>query len=99
MVDFLSEASNIEEMIAEIQKAILFELTNEFSDVRFYDDKKLARSLKDIFAKTGDIKNYDSDFKFVANIDLTYYVSLDCPGATVTCENYTKADNCDLVKK
>lgn len=51
MVDFLSEASNIEEMIAEIQKAILFELTNEFSDVRFYDDKKLARSLKDIFAK------------------------------------------------
>ena len=51
MVDFLSEANNIEEMIAEIQKAILFELTNEFSDVRFYDDKKLARSLKDIFAK------------------------------------------------
>ena len=41
----------------------------------------------------------DSDFKFVANIDLTYDVSLDCPGATVTCENYTKADNCDLVKK
>ena len=50
MVDFLSEASNIDEMIAEIQKAILFELTDEFSDVRFYDDTKLARSLKDIFA-------------------------------------------------
>ena len=53
MVDFLSEASSIEEMIAEIQKAILFELTDEFSDVRFYDDTKLARSLKDIFAKHG----------------------------------------------
>lgn len=53
MVDFLSEASNIDEMIAEIQKAILFELTDEFSDVRFYDDTKLARSLKDIFAKHG----------------------------------------------
>ena len=51
MVDFLSEANNIEEMIEEIQKAVLFELTNEFSDVRFYDNKKLARSLKDIFAK------------------------------------------------
>ena len=53
MVDFLSEASSIEEMIGEIQKAILFELTDEFSDVRFYDDTKLARSLKDIFAKHG----------------------------------------------
>ena len=53
MVDFLNESQNIDEMILEIQKSILFEITDEFSDVRFYDDKKLARSLKDVFAKHG----------------------------------------------
>ena len=53
MVDFLSESQNVDEMISEIQKAILFEITNKFSDVRFYDNKKLARSLKDVFAKHG----------------------------------------------
>ena len=33
------------------------------------------------------------------NFNLTYDVYLYCPRATVTCENYTKADNCYLVKK
>lgn len=51
MVDFLSESHNMDEMISEIQKSILFEITDEFSDVRFYDSKKLTRSLKDVFAK------------------------------------------------
>lgn len=53
MVNFLSESKNMDEMLSEIQKEILFEITDEFSDVRFYDDKKLARSLKDVFAKHG----------------------------------------------
>ena len=53
VVDFLNESQNIDEMILEIQKSILFEIIDEFSDVRFYDDKKLARSLKDVFAKHG----------------------------------------------
>ncbi|MGN0594341.1 MAG: AAA family ATPase [Hominimerdicola sp.] len=51
MVDFLSDKPNMDEMISEIQKSILFDLTDEFSDVRFYDSTKLVRSLKDIFAK------------------------------------------------
>lgn len=51
MVNFLSETKNTDEMLSEIQREILFELTDEFSDVRFYDNTKLIRSLKDIFAK------------------------------------------------
>ncbi|MCM1233703.1 MAG: ATP-binding protein [Ruminococcus flavefaciens] len=51
MVDFLGESKNMNEMLSEIQKEILFELTDEFSDVRFYDNTKLMRSLKDTFAK------------------------------------------------
>lgn len=53
MVNFLGESQNMDEMISEIQKSILFEITDEFSDVRFYDDAKLIRSLKDVFAKHG----------------------------------------------
>ena len=53
MVNFLSESQNMNEMLSETQKEILFELTDEFSDVRFYDDTKLTRSLKDVFAKHG----------------------------------------------
>lgn len=51
MVNFLDEAENMDEMLSEIQKEILFELTEEFPDVRFYDDTRLMRSLKDVFAK------------------------------------------------
>ena len=53
MVDFLTETNDMNEMIAEIQKSILFDLLDEFSDVRFYDNTKLERSLKDVFAKYG----------------------------------------------
>ena len=41
---------------------------------------------------SGDV---DTDINF----NLTYDVDLDCPRATVTCTNYTKVDNCKLVKK
>ena len=51
MVDFMSEANDITEMIGEVQKSLLFDLLEEFSDVRFYDSTKLERSLRDIFAK------------------------------------------------
>lgn len=51
MVNFLIEAKDMEDMLAEIQKAVLFELIYEFPDVRYYDNTKLFRSLKDVFAQ------------------------------------------------
>ena len=51
MVDFVDRNKTMDEMIAEIKKSLLFDLTEEFSDVRFYDETQLVRTLKDIFAK------------------------------------------------
>ena len=50
MVEYLTDNDSVEEMISELNNAILFELINEFPDVRYYDKSKLVRSLKDIFA-------------------------------------------------
>ena len=50
MVEYLTDNDSVEEMIRELNNTILFELINEFPDVRYYDKTKLVRSLKDIFA-------------------------------------------------
>ncbi|MCD8104456.1 MAG: AAA family ATPase [Lachnospiraceae bacterium] len=51
MQNFLSKAKNMDDMIARIEKHLLFELTSEFSDVVFFDDTDLQQSLQDVFAK------------------------------------------------
>ena len=63
-------------------------------------DAKVIEELKDpnggtcnpeetkVIVKRGE----DTDINF----NLTYDVYLDCPRATVTCEDYTKADDCEL---
>ncbi|MGN1087249.1 MAG: AAA family ATPase, partial [Porcipelethomonas sp.] len=51
MQEFLSESDSMEEMLQLIQKTILFDLTEEFPDVRYFDNTKLLRSLRDVFAK------------------------------------------------
>lgn len=53
MQEFLSESGSMEEMLQMIQKTILFDLTEEFLDVRYFDNTKLLRSLRDVFAKHG----------------------------------------------
>lgn len=53
MQEFLSESGSMEEMLQMIQKTILFDLTEEFPDVRYFDNTKLLRSLRDVFAKYG----------------------------------------------
>lgn len=53
MQEFLSESDSIEEMLKMIQKTILFDLTEEFPDVRYFDNTKLLRSFRDVFAKYG----------------------------------------------
>ncbi|MCD8076444.1 MAG: ATP-binding protein [Lachnospiraceae bacterium] len=51
MQSFLTEADDMDDMIRMIQKSILFDLTEEFPDVRYFDDTKLVRSLKDVFTR------------------------------------------------
>ena len=53
MQEVLSESDCMEEMLQMIQKTILFDLTEKFPDVRYFDDTKLLRSLRDVFAKYG----------------------------------------------
>ena len=53
MQEFLSESGSMDEMLQMIQKTILFDLTEEFPDVRYFDNTKLLRSLRDVFAKYG----------------------------------------------
>jgi len=50
MQNFLSESENIEDMIEEIQRAVLYELILSSSDIPYYNNKKLLRSLQDVFA-------------------------------------------------
>ncbi len=53
MQEFLSESTSMEEMLQMIQKTILFDLTEEFPYVRYFDNTKLLRSFRDVFAKYG----------------------------------------------
>lgn len=50
MQSFLTDADDIDDMLRMLQKAILFDLISAFPDVRYFDNTKLVRSLKDIFA-------------------------------------------------
>ena len=51
MMDFFSEYNDMTEMLTNLQKEIMFEIIEEFPDVRYYDKTKLIRSLKDVFEK------------------------------------------------
>lgn len=50
MVEFMTENDNIDDMLSELKKSILFEIINEYHDVNYYDPTKLIRSLKDVFS-------------------------------------------------
>ena len=39
-------------MIAEIERTLLFDILDEFSDIRFFDETKLIRTIQDVFTKT-----------------------------------------------
>ena len=51
MMDFFSEYGDTTEMLTNLQKEIMFEIIEEFPNVRYYDKTKLMRSLKDVFEK------------------------------------------------
>ncbi|MCM1167076.1 MAG: ATP-binding protein [Lachnospiraceae bacterium] len=51
----MAEFSSFRDMnakVCEIEKVILFDITEEFSDINFFDKTQLIRTLKDVYAKT-----------------------------------------------
>ena len=52
MQEFLSATHSMDEMLAMLQKYVMFDLLERFEDVRFRDEKNLIQVMKDIYAKT-----------------------------------------------
>ena len=53
MQEFLSISDTVEEMIKKIKSYIIFDLLEEYENIRFRDEENLFQIMKDIFAKTG----------------------------------------------
>ena len=52
MQDFLSQSGNVTEMIALLQKSVLWELLGEYPDFRYFDETNLARTMQDVYQQT-----------------------------------------------
>lgn len=52
MQEFLSMTNSMDEMLAMLQKYLVFDLMDHFTDVRFRDENNLIQVMKDIYAKT-----------------------------------------------
>ena len=52
MQEFLSIAGNIDEMLKKIKSYVIFDLLEEYENVKFRDEENLYQVMKDIFAKT-----------------------------------------------
>ena len=51
IVEF-SSINTMTDLIKNIEKTLLFDLTDEFSELRFFDETNLVRTLQDIYVKT-----------------------------------------------
>ena len=52
MQEFLSISDSIPEMIKKLKSYIIFDLLEEYENIRFRDEDNLYQVMKDIFAKT-----------------------------------------------
>lgn len=52
MQEFLSQNTTIDEMLKDISKSLLWELTRKFPDIAYFDKNNLIRSMRDIYAAT-----------------------------------------------
>ena len=52
MQEFLSMTRSMDDMLSMLQKYLVFDLMDHFSDVRFRDENNLIQVMKDIYAKT-----------------------------------------------
>ena len=50
--EFLSQSSDIDEMLSLIRKSVLWELLNEYPDFRYFDSSNLTRTMQDIYQQT-----------------------------------------------
>ncbi len=53
MQEFLSGTKNIDEMLEQIQKFLIFDLLDAYHQVRFRDEKSLIQVMKDVYSHTG----------------------------------------------
>ena len=52
MQEFLSQSRNMEDMLALIQKSVLWDLLEKYPDFRYFDNTNLARTMQDIYHNT-----------------------------------------------
>lgn len=52
MQEFLSMTQNMDDMLAMLQKYLIFDLMDHFENVRFRDENNLIQVMKDIYSKT-----------------------------------------------
>ncbi|MCI8565520.1 MAG: AAA family ATPase [Lachnospiraceae bacterium] len=52
MQEFLSQSKDMEEMLALIQKSVLWELLEKYPGLRYFDTTNLARTMQDMYAAT-----------------------------------------------
>ncbi len=53
MQEFLSGTQSIDEMLDRIQKFLIFDMLDAYSQVRFRDEKSLIQVMKDVYSHTG----------------------------------------------
>ena len=52
MQEFLSQSSNVEEMLSLLKKSVIWDLLDKYTDFRYFDETNLMRTLQDIYNKT-----------------------------------------------
>ena len=51
MQEFLSQSSNVEEMLSLLKKSVIWDLLDKYPDFRYFDETNLMRTLQDIYNK------------------------------------------------
>ena len=51
MQEFLSQSTNMKEMLDLLRRSVLWELLDEYPDVRYFDNTNLTRTMQDIYNK------------------------------------------------
>lgn len=52
MQEFLSQSNSMKEMLQLLKKSLLWDLLEEYADLRFFDETNLTRTMQDIYSQT-----------------------------------------------
>lgn len=52
MQEFLSSTHDVEQMLALLEKAVLWDLLKEYPDIHYFDSKDMIRTLQDVYSTT-----------------------------------------------